>query len=70
MPTFFSLAISASMTFALFEAFHTKWEHNETMLYKIPYSGGLELRTLTAGFLTGALRTIGECPFEYAKVKR
>ena len=69
VPAFNSLSLSTLATFGIFEAFHTIWEHNETMLQPLPGSGGLELRTLTAGFLAGALRTIYESPFEYIKVK-
>ena len=40
------------------------------MMKVIPMTGGLELRTFAAGFLSGSLRGIYECPFEYAKVKQ
>ena len=33
-------------------------------------TGGLEWRVLCAGFMGGSMRSIIECPFEYAKVKR
>ena len=35
----------------------------------IPYSNGLEYRTLAAGVIAGSVRSVLECPFEYAKVK-
>jgi len=36
----------------------------------IPFTGGIELRTLCAGWMSGSFRALLECPFEYAKVKR
>lgn len=56
--------------FSVFELFFTKWEHNEKMRSKIPFTGGLELRTVAAGFLSGSFRSLLETPFEYIKVKR
>ena len=35
----------------------------------IPYSNGLEYRTLVSGIIAGSIRSCLECPFEYAKVK-
>ena len=40
------------------------------MRKEIPYTFGLEWRTLCAGIAGGTARTLVECPFEYAKVKR
>lgn len=56
--------------FSTFELFFTKWEKNEFMCKKIPGSGGMELRTVAAGIMSGSARAVLECPFEYAKVKR
>jgi hypothetical protein len=56
--------------FSVFELFFTKWENNERMRRQIPFSGGLELRTAVAGYLSGSFRAILECPFEYIKVRR
>ena len=56
--------------FAVFELFFTRWENDDFMRQHIPYTGGLELRCVTAGWLSGSFRAILECPFEYAKVKR
>ena len=56
--------------FSVFELFYTRWAHDETMCTKIPFSGGIEWRTLAAGWLSGSFRAILECPFEYAKVNR
>ena len=59
-----------STGFTVYELFYTRWENNDFMKSKIPLTGGLELRCATAGWLSGSLRAILECPFEYAKVKR
>jgi len=40
------------------------------MCREIPYTMGLEWRTLAAGFLGGRARTYNESPFEYVKVNR
>ena len=32
VPTFFSLSLSTSVTFAIFESFHTAWANNDIML--------------------------------------
>jgi hypothetical protein len=40
------------------------------MREKIPSSGGIELRVLFGGIISGTVRSLVECPFEYAKVKR
>lgn len=56
--------------FSVFELFYTRWEKTDSMLYKIPFTGGLEFRCVAAGILSGSFRAILECPFEYAKVKR
>ena len=56
--------------FSIFEFFSTMWKDNEMLKNKIPFSGGIELRTFCAGFMSGTFRAIMECPFEYAKVNR
>ena len=56
--------------FSVFELFFTRWENTDYMRKAIPFTGGLEIRCVTAGWLSGSFRAILECPFEYAKVKR
>ena len=56
--------------FSVFELFYTRWENTDFMRQHIPLTGGLEIRCVTAGWLSGSFRAILECPFEYAKVKR
>lgn len=40
------------------------------MTKKIPYTAGLEPRVIAGGLVAGLARSVMECPFEYAKVKR
>lgn len=39
------------------------------MCREIPFTMGVEWRTVVAGIAGGSARAIIECPFEYAKVK-
>ena len=55
---------------SVFELFYTKWASDPFMREKIPFTGGIEYRTLCAGWIAGSVRSLLECPFEYAKVKR
>lgn len=36
----------------------------------MPFTGGIELRVFLGGMIAGTVRSLMECPFEYAKVKR
>ena len=56
--------------FSVFELFYTMWGKNDFMCQSIPLTGGIELRTFCAGWMSGSFRAMLECPFEYAKVKR
>lgn len=58
-----------SSQFAIAELFYTKFEGNPVMTKAIPYSGGIELRTVFGGVSAGIFRAIVECPFEYTKVR-
>ena len=40
------------------------------MTKKIPYTFGIEYRILGAALTASVVRTLVECPFEYAKVRR
>jgi hypothetical protein len=48
----------------------TKAEEFENMTTIIPGSGGIQYRVLFGGLIAGTARSLIECPFEYAKVKR
>ena len=69
-PNFCGSVLYRSAQFAAFEAAFTKWKDNQTMMAKIPLAGGLEVRVVAAGIISGTVRSLMECPFEYAKVKR
>ena len=69
MPPFFGSVIFRSAQFAAFESAFTKWETNSFMRREIPGTMGLELRVVGAGIFAGTVRSLIECPFEYAKVK-
>ena len=70
IPPFTGSLIFRSAQFATFEAAFTKWEHTPIMRSNLPMTGGLELRVLAGGLLSGTVRSLIECPFEYAKVKK
>ena len=69
-PPFLGATLYRSAQFSVFEAFYTLWKDNKTLCQSIPYTGGLEWRTLVAGFLGGSARALIECPVDYIKVKR
>ena len=70
LPTGVGSIVFRATGFSAFELFFTRWEHDDFMTKKIPFTGGLELRCAVAGFLSGSCRAVLECPFEYIKVKR
>lgn len=69
-PPFFGSIMYRSAQFSVFEAFYTKLAKNAELCKEIPYTGGVEYRTMLAGIAGGSARAFIECPFEYAKVKR
>jgi len=70
MPPFIGSVIFRSMQFTVYDIVHTRSGKIDGMKEKIPFSGGIEWRILLAGFTAGSVRSLIECPFEYAKVKR
>ena len=70
LPAGVGSIVFRSSGFSVFELFFTMWEKNDFMRQKLPLTGGLEIRTVAAGWASGSARAILECPFEYAKVKR
>ena len=52
-----------------FQAFYAKWETDAIMSAEIPFTNGLQLRTLAAALIAGTVRSVLECPFEYTKVR-
>lgn len=69
MPQLCGSVLYRSVQFAAYEAIFTYYEQNQFMRETIPNSGGLQYRVLVAAFMSGSIRSIIECPFEYAKVK-
>jgi len=69
LPPLFGSSIYRSTQFAVYEALYTKW-HSDEMRSIIPFSGGIEVRVVAAGFSAATCRAIIESPIEYAKVKR
>jgi hypothetical protein len=49
---------------------HTNFSKSEGLRSDMPGLGGLQWRVFLAGICGGSARSIIECPFEYAKVKR
>ena len=70
IPPFFGSIMYRSSQFAIFESVYTKFMNDTNMTKKIPFTGGLEPRVLLGGFIAGMARSVMECPFEYAKVRR
>lgn len=62
--------IYRSVQFSVFELFYTYWRNDEVLCSEISNFGGVEYRTVLAGFLAGSARSFIETPIEYAKVKR
>jgi solute carrier family 25 carnitine/acylcarnitine transporter 20/29 len=66
-----------SIQFSGFEAVHSRFEKNNLQqksyerffTYSIPYTKGLEVRTIAAGLVSGICRSLAECPFEFVKVR-
>jgi hypothetical protein len=70
VPVFFGSIIYRSSQFAIVETIYTLFQNNEVMTKKIPLTGGVEPRIICGGMVAAVARSIVECPFEYAKVKR
>ena len=70
LPPFIGSVIYRSAQFSVFEATYTACKDHKTLRNEIPGMFGLEWRTVLAGCAAGSARSIIECPFEYAKVKR
>ena len=69
LPPLFGSGIFRSVQFAVFEAAYTYMDVPFAR-YELPFTGGLQVRVLTGGFLASTARAIIETPLEYAKVRR
>jgi len=63
-------SIFRALQFSVFEAVYTFLDNNKSFNYnyKIPFTLGLEVRIIIAGYASALVRSILECPFEYSKV--
>ena len=68
-PTIIGSILTRSAFFTVYEIVHSRGEQNETMKQCIPGTG-IQFRVFLGGFIAGSARSLIECPFEYAKVKR
>lgn len=67
-----------SAQLSIFEAIHSRFDRNNLtdknyekyFTYEIPYTKGLEVRTVVAGLACGVGRALVECPFEFVKVRK
>ena len=67
-----------SAQLSIFEAIHSRFDRNNLknknyekyFTYEIPYTMGLEVRTVVAGLACGVGRALVECPFEFVKVRK
>mmetsp|Transcript_39593 Transcript_39593/g.99799 ORF Transcript_39593/g.99799 Transcript_39593/m.99799 type:complete len:286 (+) Transcript_39593:128-985(+) len=69
IPPLWGSALYRSCQFAMFEALYTSMD-NPSFRTVIPHTGGLEVRTVLAGFCGASARSLLESPIEYAKVNR
>jgi len=66
----FGSSIFRSVQFASYEAFYGYADKHEYLKVHIPLSGGLEIRVIFGGIISGTSRALIECPFEFMKVRR
>lgn len=53
-----------------YQTAYTKCEHHPSTLNTIPFTGGIQYRVIIGAITSATWRSVVECPFEYAKVKR
>jgi solute carrier family 25 carnitine/acylcarnitine transporter 20/29 len=78
MPIILGASFFRSMQFSVFELVYSRFDKNnlknknyEKYFTKvIPYTKGLEVRTIVAGIASGICRSLVECPFEFVKIRR
>ena len=70
VPPFLGSIIFRSVQFSVFEFFYTEWGKHEGWMTKESFlPGNCQYRVILAGIMAGSVRSLIECPFEYAKVK-
>jgi solute carrier family 25 carnitine/acylcarnitine transporter 20/29 len=70
IPPLVGSVMFRSLQFYYYQKFFFYWKDNENMTREIPGTLGMQPRVIVAGILASSIRSVLECPFEYAKVKR
>lgn len=70
IPPIMGSIVYRSSQFAIVDIVQAKIEKYPSMKYKIPFTGDLEPRLIVGGLAAAQVRSILECPFEFAKIKR
>lgn len=70
VPPMLGSGLYRATQFGVYESLYTKLQHNNAMLYKLPYTDGIELRVICSGVVASTSRAIIECPIEYIKTNR
>lgn len=69
LPPLLGSGIYRSTQFAVFEALYTKWD-NEVGREELPRTHGVQVRVVGAAVAAATVRSLLECPIEFAKVAR
>ena len=67
---FFGSIIFRSLQFSIFDSTYNYLKDSENFTRSLPYTFGVQPRVILGALFAAAVRTVIECPFEYAKVKR
>jgi solute carrier family 25 carnitine/acylcarnitine transporter 20/29 len=70
IPPFFGSIMFRSLQFSIFESVYDLCKDYQTLKLEIPGTFGLQPRVILGGFVASVVRSVIECPIEYAKVKR
>ena len=70
IPPFFGSIMFRSLQFSIFEAVYSYLEKYQSLKSEIPGTLGLQSRVIIGAMTAAVVRSIIECPVEYAKVKR
>jgi hypothetical protein len=70
VPPLMGGVIYRSLQMSGYETVYSMCEHHEELKKPIPMTGGVQWRVVLGAISSATWRSIAECPFEYAKVKR
>ena len=59
-----------SLQMSGYQTAYSKCEQHPNTMKTIPFTGGIQYRVIIGAITSATWRSIIECPFEYAKVKR